>query len=309
MLVHTKPYGEIDVDGLHSKDLKSFSAKSVSTRALIVVAGVWFNILLAVFVFYFLLVFNGFTSYQSLIMDYDFPFGKQQNFVMISSVADDSPAEAKGINPQDIIVEGNKIEFRDSNEFINFIKENKGKEIELKTKNLLTKEVRDVTIIPRVDSPENQGALGVGLNDIAELSYPSASEKITSGFLHCFNVFHYSLVGFGHLIKVSFQEISPEPITSSVMGPIGILAATDLILKAGIFELINFLGLISVALAFFNILPIPALDGGKLLFLGIEAIRKKPISQKFEQNITTIFFILLMLLLVLITIKDFQRFF
>ena len=67
--------------------------------------------------------------------------------------------------------------------------------------------------------------------------------------------------------------------------------------------------LISIYIALFNILPIPALDGGKLLFLGIEAVRRKPVSQKIEQNITVVFFMILIALMVLVTIKDVVRLF
>jgi len=73
---------------------------------------------------------------------------------------------------------------------------------------------------------------------------------------------------------------------------------------------LNFFGIISIYLAIFNILPIPSVDGGKLLFLGIEAARKKPVSQKIEQNITAAFFILLITLAIFVTIKfDIPRLF
>ena len=61
--------------------------------------------------------------------------------------------------------------------------------------------------------------------------------------------------------------------------------------------------LIAVALALANILPIPALDGGKLVFLAIEAIRGRPVNQKIEQNITAFFFVLLIILMIFITVK------
>jgi len=70
-----------------------------------------------------------------------------------------------------------------------------------------------------------------------------------------------------------------------------------------------FLAMISIWLALFNIFPIPALDGGKLLFLGIEAVRKKPVSQIIEQKITTAFFLALILLMIFVTIKDVIRLF
>jgi len=71
----------------------------------------------------------------------------------------------------------------------------------------------------------------------------------------------------------------------------------------GINYFLFLVSLIAVALALVNILPIPALDGGKLVFLGIETIRRKPISSKIEQKITAVFFILLITLMIYITVK------
>jgi regulator of sigma E protease len=74
--------------------------------------------------------------------------------------------------------------------------------------------------------------------------------------------------------------------------------------EKGISYFLQFIALISIYLAIFNLLPIPALDGGKLLFLGIEAIRKKPVDPKIEQKITLFFFGLLVSLAILVTIRD-----
>ena len=67
--------------------------------------------------------------------------------------------------------------------------------------------------------------------------------------------------------------------------------------------------MIALYIALFNILPIPAVDGGKLFFLGIEAIRKRPISPKIEERVTAVFFMALILLMVFVTIKDIIRIF
>jgi regulator of sigma E protease len=77
----------------------------------------------------------------------------------------------------------------------------------------------------------------------------------------------------------------------------------------GVGYFLRFIAIISIFLALFNVLPIPALDGGKLVFLGIEAIRKKPISVKIEQNLTAFFFVLLLLLMAIVTFKDIQKLF
>jgi len=72
---------------------------------------------------------------------------------------------------------------------------------------------------------------------------------------------------------------------------------------------LQFVAMLAVYLAIFNILPIPALDGGKLLFLAIEKVKGKPINYKIEQRVTTAFFAVLILLMVWVTIQDISRLF
>ena len=79
--------------------------------------------------------------------------------------------------------------------------------------------------------------------------------------------------------------------------------------KLGVNYYLQFIAMISIYLAIFNILPIPALDGGKLLFLAIEKVRRKPVSPKIEQNITGAFFTFLVALMIWVTIKDIIRLF
>jgi len=93
------------------------------------------------------------------------------------------------------------------------------------------------------------------------------------------------------------------------MGPIGIGSLMTQVAQLGVSYYLQFVALISIYLAIFNLLPIPALDGGKLLFLAIEKIRKKPVSPKIEQNITGGFFIALVALMIWVTIKDIMRLF
>jgi len=93
------------------------------------------------------------------------------------------------------------------------------------------------------------------------------------------------------------------------MGPVGIFGLFTQVSQLGVNYFLQFIAIIAIYIALFNILPIPALDGGKLLFLGIEGIRRKPLPQKIEQNINAIFFALLITLLIWVTIKDIARWF
>jgi len=303
-----KLYGEDKVDEEYLSDPLSFTAKPLWVRSLVISAGVVMNFLVAVIIFYFLLVNSGFTNQQYLLFDYKFPFGEQQNFPFISLIAENSPAEKAGLKPNSIIISGNGIRFGSSKQFVQFINENKGEEISLEVKSLSTKEVKKVNVVPRIDSPEGQGALGVGLGDIAEIRYETIVEKTTVGFLHALDLTHYSVVSLGHLMKISFEQRTIKPLSSSVAGPVGILAITKITLKGGIIAILNLMALISLALAMVNILPFPALDGGRLALMGFEGLTKKKIPLKIERNINLIGFVLLILLLVLVTYKDIVQF-
>jgi regulator of sigma E protease len=301
-------YGEDEQDEKHLKDPRSFNAKPITARALTISAGVIMNFLVAVVIFYFLLPFSGFASQQYLVFNYHFPFGEQQNFPLISFVAKNSPAEKAGLEAKSVVLSGNGIKFKDAEQFVKFTNNNKGEKIFLKTKDLDTGEINEINVVPRINPPAGEGPLGIGLGDMAEIRYGTVLEKTTVGFLHSFNLAHYSVTALGHLIAASFEEKSVKPLSSSVVGPVGILAITKLTLKAGIPAVLNLIALISLALVVVNIIPFPALDGGRLLFIAFEGIFKKRVPQAIERNANLVGFVFLILLLVLVTVKDVSQF-
>lgn len=110
-------------------------------------------------------------------------------------------------------------------------------------------------------------------------------------------------------LKIAFGKIFTHLDVSDLLGPVGLVAITSRSFEYGWRYGVYILGLISYAFAIFNLLPIPALDGGRLLFLFLGRIFKKPISQKTENLIDNITFALLMCLAVLVTIKDIRFFY
>ena len=95
----------------------------------------------------------------------------------------------------------------------------------------------------------------------------------------------------------------PPGVKLELMGPLGIFGLLKDYFEMGINYFLFLVSLISVALALANLLPIPALDGGKILFLAIEAFRGKPLNHKLEQKITSGFFALLIILMIFVTVK------
>jgi regulator of sigma E protease len=112
--------------------------------------------------------------------------------------------------------------------------------------------------------------------------------------------------GYYQAIKNSFLGL---PSGVELMGPVGIFHLFVQASELGVNYFLQFIGMIAIYVAVFNILPIPSVDGGKLLFILIEAIRKKPISPKIEENITATFFVFLVALSILVAIKDLSKIF
>ncbi len=297
---------------------RAFFAKSPWQRTLVVVAGVVMNSLLAIVIFYIFLAMSDYKTQLPLLTDHKF-FGVSQvnsKDVIISSIAKNSPAQKAGLKPLIKIISVNNKEIKDIKEFTDIINRNKGTEVTIKWRDLQTNSVSEAKITPRVSPPKNEGALGIVLFSVstANLSYATPIQKFFSGITHPINLMVYNLDVMGDLIRVSFEKKTAEPLSQGVAGPIGIASVTGSILqiptlKEKVLGLLNLTGLLSVSLAFFNILPIPALDGGRLFFILVEGILGKKINQKTESLIHTIGMAILLGLMVLITFKDIEKLF
>jgi len=323
-----KLYGEDEAGGgkVSSKKLRvrssdrhrAFFAKSAWQRAGVIVAGVVMNAILAAVIFYAFLGISGFKTDIPLLSDYEFFGVNQTNIqeVVISEIAKNSPAEKQGLKAQTKVVSVNGDKIKTSQQFINLVNKNRGQEIEIAWTTLQANEIHKTKITPRLNPPKNQGALGVGLFSIstAVLNYQTSMQKIFSGVTYPINLMAYNLNVVGKLIQVSFQQKTMEPLSQGVSGPVGIASVTGSILeikdlKEKILGLLNLAGLLSISLAFFNVLPIPALDGGRLFFILIEAVTGKKVNQKFEAMTHTIGMIILLSLMALITFKDISKLF
>lgn len=150
--------------------------------------------------------------------------------------------------------------------------------------------------------------MGISLTRTAVKSYPAWQAPIR-GTRACIGMTIGAARGLGGLVAQLFEGEGMPP-GSKPMGPVGIFSFLNQTAQAGVANFLRFVALISIFLAIFNILPIPALDGGKLVFLAIEGVRGEPISPKVEERITNAFFVLLITLMLVVTIKfDIPRLF
>ncbi len=301
-------YGE-DAGSAKSKD--SFAAQNVWVRFFIAIAGILVNIILAIVLFTILLANSGFKmDFQSPIPN-KFPFGTESNFVLIGNVSEGSPAELGGLKFGDKIlsIDGEKI--AGIADIQKYVQDHKGQPITLTVMNLNENTERQVIVVPRVDPPKGQGALGIGLDEGQTLSYDSLPERVFVGVLHSVNMIDFQIAGLQSFISKSVQEKSIEPLASQASGPVRIVAVLGVLVQnsgeQAVKVVLTFTALISLMLGIGNLLPIPALDGGRLFFFLLEGLTGKKVKAKTENMIHGIGFAVLLFLIFLITANDIFR--
>lgn len=287
-------------------DYRSFANLKIWKRVLIVLGGVIAFWIAAIVIFS--VVFA---------MGTDVPVGDQDleglndTQIKIISVSPDSPASAAGLKTGDSILEAKSgsetLKADKIKDFQEFVKNHTGEEIVLSIK----RGGQDLSfdLSPRVSPPEGQGALGVGLERMATLirKYSWYLAPV-QGVVYTWQTTVNALSGL-YQVLANLVAGKGAPEGAEFAGPLGITVFLANAASYGVGFFLYFIGIISVLVAIFNLFPIPALDGGKLIFLLIEKIKGKPVSAKVEQSVTVVFFLILIALSIFITIKfDIPRF-
>jgi regulator of sigma E protease len=268
---------------------RSFASKSVGTRALILAAGPLMNLLLPVILF------------STIFM---IPHNVLIEQVQVQQVASESPAAEAGIEPGDTILKVNDHKIDNRGDLGYYIQLSLGSETTLLLNKAANGE-QEVTAVPRWEPPEGEGALGIevigveGSQQIVRQSYlPWTATAL--GTQRCVEM----LVLFRNTIRSWIIGTT----TPQVAGPVGIFQLTGQVAEAGFIALIAFTALISLNLGIINLLPVPALDGGRLIFLLVELARHgKRVSPRTEQLVNAIGFALLILLMCVVTYFDIAR--
>ncbi len=289
-------------DGEEKENPNSFAHKKIWQRSSILAAGVIMNILLAI-----ALAGLGYTiGLPTAIDDAQEAAGAQ---VQIVAVAADSPAALAGIKAGDTVV---SLQSQDSPQikeisraadFQDFANQHKGQEILLHLRR--GQQVFAVEATPRANPPTGEGPLGVALARVVIQSYPW-QRAIFEGGAAVLSLTWATLAGLGHLL---WQLVWHTRVVGELTGPVGIFSLTGQAAQLGFVYLLQLTVILSINLAIVNIMPWPALDGGRLLFLLIEKIKGRPIKQTLEKAIHTIGFVLLILLMVLVTLRDIVKIF
>ena len=273
------------------EDSRSFSSKSHGIRAAVIGAGVFFNLLLA----WFLLSLGFLTGLPTSIASAPANTEIKDIKIIIVETVPNSPAAQAGLKSGDELLGFSKI--ADAQKFIN---ENRGKEIELKCKCKRGEEVSSVRLIPRINPPEGQGAIGIAMDEVGIVRLPFY-QAIWQGLKMTHQLTITIAVSIFYFIVAAVKGAAGF---ESVMGPVGIVTATGVVAKLGLAYFLSFIALLSINLAVINIIPFPALDGGRLLFLLIEKIKGSPINPRFSSIVHGIGLAILLILMLAITYKD-----
>lgn len=263
---------------------KNMQQKTWIQRFMVVIAGILFNFILALIIFFIVGLMNG----------------APKNDPYVTNIVEGTPAYTAGLRDDDLITSINGIKINDSDRLLLEMQVSIGKQIELITRDVTGKE-KKVTIIPEKIEEGEEVSYKYGFSLKNEIE-KGLIASIKYSFERFFGLISQMLVTIWYLIigKLSISNLS---------GPIGIFTVVEQSAQAGFINLIYLTGYLSLNVGFMNLLPIPALDGGRLLFLIIEKIKRKPVSPKVENIIHNVGFTLLMLLIICVSFNDVLRLF
>ncbi|KAB8138772.1 RIP metalloprotease RseP [Gracilibacillus oryzae] len=260
---------------------RQFASKSIGQRGMQLFAGPMMNFLLSIVLFLIL----GFIQ------------GVPADEIRIGSVVENSPAEEAGFEANDTVIEINGQSVDDWSDFESFVQSSPNQPVEMVV--LRDGEEVPLEVIPASIESE-QGEIGqVGVTLALEKSLlrtiPYSLQE----------TYEWSTLIISNLVKLITGQFSIDMLS----GPVGIYDATDQVVQTGFLNFMMWTAILSVNLGIMNLVPLPALDGGRLLFVGIEAVRGKPIDPQKEGIVHFVGFALLFLLMIVVTWNDIQRLF
>jgi regulator of sigma E protease len=283
-------------EGENEKD--SFAYKKIWQRVIILAAGVTMNVVLA-----WVLFSAGYMIGMPQSTD---SIGKNavvsEPQVMIAAVLPNSPASIAGLKEGDAVLRINNQIVASDKALQDAVAQSNGQAATL----LIKREGAEKTItVTPVAKDGDRATIGVAIFSAGLVHYPFFSALVegakTTGWM-----IKEIFSAFGNLIKDLFQG---HQVGDQFAGPVGIANITGQAARLGFSYLLQFIALLSLNLAIINILPLPALDGGRILFLLIEKIKGKPVKKEVEAVIHNIGFILLITLIIFITYRDIIKLF
>ncbi|WP_050616725.1 RIP metalloprotease RseP [Bacillus testis] len=260
---------------------RQFGSKKLGQRTMAIFAGPMMNFIFAI------VIFTVLAAIQGVVVD-DAKIGK---------LTSDGAAISAGLKTGD---EVQSIDGAETSSWLDVqeeIQKHPGKEITFVVDR--DGKTLEIPVTPKEIERDNQKIGVIGVYQPTEKTFLSV---LTFGFTETYDWVVRIFEMLGKLITGNFS-------IDMLSGPVGIYVSTEEVAKSGVLTLMRWAGVLSINLGIMNLLPIPALDGGRLLFFGVEALRGKPLDRQKEGMVHFIGFALLMLLMLVVTWNDIQRFF
>jgi regulator of sigma E protease len=285
--------GESDGD-VHAPD--SFAAQNWFKRFAVVIAGVVMNLVLAWalftagFVFGLPSVVEGGVEATAIVSD---------RTISIVEILPESAADVAGMEVGDRLLTIDGTAYESGNEARSALMPNEdGTPLSIMVAR--SGETQTLSVTPMYVAELGRDGVGVAIVETGFVRYPWYEAPVKGFYSTVFST-RDVLVGFGGMITGMFGKAD---VVGSVSGPVGIAVLTGQVASLGASHLVQFAAMLSINLAVINILPFPALDGGRLVFLLYEAIRRKRATPAFEQGVHAVGFAFLLLLIFVVTVKD-----
>lgn len=271
---------------------RTFVAKTHFQKMAIITAGVICNFVLGWFIVSYL-----FTKGVSVPSDN----------IIIQEVAKNSPAAAAGLAAGDTIdkakVGDKEHKMVDTRDLLDLSKKYAGKSVTFEV--LRGNKKIHINLTPRLHPPKGQGALGLVITSYKNVQYP----WYQAPFFGLIEAFKITGIILRELLKTLISFVTFQKVSVEVAGPIGIAKITSQAVKFGSIAVLQLLGILSLNLAVINILPFPALDGGRLALIFYEFVSGRKVNPKIEQRLNLVGFAVLISLILLVTVNDLIKLF
>jgi regulator of sigma E protease len=262
-----------------SEDQRSFNFKPLWQRFLVIFTGPLMNFVLAFLLFFLVFLNTGVPS---------------GTVVELGKLQPNSPAILAGLQSGDQVISINGQKVLGLREMIGTIESNPGQELSFQVER--QGRLIEISVIPRADSETGLGKINAEIMEKPVLKKIGIVPAFKHGITWTFQVVVVIINGLREMIT---GKMAPD-----FTGPLGIAQLAGEAARSGFADLLWLAAVLSVNLGLFNLLPIPALDGGRLLFFVFEFVRGKPVDPKKEQIVHYVGFVLMMVLFLLVTYKD-----
>ena len=280
---------------------RSFVNRPKWIQAVVLVAGVTMNLLLAWILISVNLGIGMPVSLDSLPQGLNI----QNQSLSIVNVLKDSPAAKADLKVGDQLISlsssDEKIDKLSVETVHDFTKKFPNEPIRVEYRRSGEKTNSFVTVIPKLGVTSDGAAIGIAMQNIGIVSALWWQAPFY-GLFFTYHLIVNTFLAFGNFFSNLFTE--GRGALGAIAGPIGIYSLVGDASRLGLVYLLNFVALISINLAILNLLPFPALDGGRLLFVIIEAVIRRPINPKIANTLNMIGFALLLLLMAVIAVSD-----